>query len=256
MLERDSFYTAYKQIFLLGIYISGLFLIYTTVSYNADSIAFPSPSKIIEAFFESAFKGFLWTDLKISVVRITVGWVIAIVLGTLLGILVGYYTLLKPVDYINDFFRYLPVPAFVPLALVWFGIGETTKVFLIFLGTVVQVISMVANEIRKFPPEYIEVGYSIGMDRHRILLKIILPGVSPSLWDIYRITLGWAWTYLLIGEVVAANEGLGFRLVKSQRFLQIDTIYAYIIVIGIIGIISDGVFRILKPFMFPYLQRR
>ncbi|WPM31274.1 ABC transporter permease subunit [Hydrogenobacter sp. T-2] len=229
---------------------------YSIVSYNTESIAFPSTLKILEALLDSAVKGFLWTDLKISVIRITLGWAVAIVLGTILGILVGYYTLLKPIDYINDFFRYLPVPAFVPLTLVWFGIGETSKIFLIFLGTVVQVISMVSSEIRRFPVEYMEVGYSIGMNRHKILLSIIFPGILPGLWDIYRITLGWAWTYLLIGEVVAANEGLGFRLVKSQRFLQIDTIYAYILIIGTIGILSDGVFRILKFYMFPYLQRR
>lgn len=246
----------YRQLLLLSAYLSGLLLVYSIVFYNTESIAFPSILKILEALFDSAVKGFLWTDLKISVIRITLGWIVAIVLGTVLGILVGYYTHLKPIDYINDFFRYLPVPAFVPLTLVWFGIGETSKIFLIFLGTVVQVISMVASEIRRFPVEYIEVGYSIGMNRHKILLSIIIPGILPGLWDIYRITLGWAWTYLLVGEVVAANEGLGFRLVKSQRFLQIDTIYAYILIIGTIGILSDGVFRILKFYMFPYLQRR
>ncbi|MCX8164452.1 MAG: ABC transporter permease subunit [Aquificaceae bacterium] len=183
------------------------------------------------------------------------GWLLAIVVGTTLGILAGYYTLYKPLDYINDFLRYLPVPAFVPLVLVWFGIGELSKIFLIFLGVFVQVITMVSSEIRNFPKEYKEVGLSIGMNKHRILINIILDGIKPNLWEIYRINLGWAWTYLLIGEVVAANEGLGYRLMKSQRFLQMDVIYAYLIIIGLIGLFSDGVFRALKPYLFPYTRR-
>ncbi|ADC89345.1 binding-protein-dependent transport systems inner membrane component [Thermocrinis albus DSM 14484] len=251
MLQRDN----YVILFLLFIYVGLIFMLWSISSKMIESPLFPSLIDIYKALLNAFEEGFLFSDLKTSIIRITIGWLIAILTGTIIGILVSYYRWFTPLDYINDFFRYLPVPAFLPLTLMWFGIGETSKIFLIFLGVFVQVIAMVANEIRNFPYEYIEVGRSLGMNRHQILYHIILEGIKPNLWDIYRINLGWAWTYLLVGEVAAANEGLGYRLIKSQRFLQMDMIYAYLIVIGLIGLLSDSFFRVSKPLIFKHLRR-
>ncbi len=254
MLQRDSYIHTYKSIILLFVYTGILLFSWNILSKVEDSLIIPHPLDVYKALLETAQEGYLFTDLKISVIRIIVGWLIAILIGTTIGVFVGYYPYLRPMDYINDFFRYLPVPAFLPLTLMWFGIGETSKIFLIFLGVVVQVVAMVANEVRNFPTEYVEMGRSLGMNRNQILLHIILDGIKPRLWDIYRINLGWAWTYLLVGEVAASNEGLGYRLIKSQRFLQIDIIYAYLIIIGLIGLLSDSFFRIIKPYIFRYLR--
>jgi len=254
MLRKDNYLFFYKSLLLLSIYIGFILLSWDVLSRIGNNFLLPHPVDVYKALLKATQEGFLFSDLKISIIRITTGWFIAILIGTILGILVSYYRWLVPIDYINDFFRYLPVPAFLPITLMWFGIGETSKIFLIFLGVFVQVIAMVSNEIRNFPTEYIEVGRSLGMSRHQILFHIILEGIKPNLWDIYRINLGWAWTYLLVGEVAAANEGIGYRLIKSQRFLQIDTIYAYLIVIGLIGLLSDAFFKVSKPFLFKYLR--
>lgn len=249
-----NFLKFYKY-FLLGfIYFSIFVIIWKILSLFVSPIALPSPYNTFLSFKLSWMDGYFLKDFTVSVIRVLIGWAIAVIVGTILGILIGYYKYFKFLEPINDFFRYLPVPAFTPLTLTWFGIGELSKIFLIFLGTIVQILVMVSDEIRRFPGGYIEVGKLFGYSRNDILFEIILRGIRPNLFDIYRVTLGWAWTYLIVGELVAANEGLGFRILKAQRFLQTDLIFSYLFIIGLIGLFSDFLFKSIKPRLFKYLQ--
>src|SRR6185369_17404693 len=106
-----------------------------------------------------------------------------------------------------------------PLMMVLFGIGEMPKVMLIFVGTFFQLVLMVADEIRRVPYDLIQVGYTLGATRGEILAKILWPAALPGVFDALRLCNGWAWTYLVVAELVAANEGLGYRILKFSRFL-------------------------------------
>ena len=154
-----------------------------------------------------------------------------------------------------DFIRYMPAVAFVPLMMLWCGIGELSKVSIIFIGTFFQMVLMFADDVRKVPMQQIEAAQTMGGTRWEILCKVIFPSAAPALLTTCRITLGWAWTYLVVAELVAANSGLGYAVLKAQRFLQTDKIFAGLIVIGLLGLLQDQLLRALHQFLFPYLKR-
>ncbi|RZI78926.1 MAG: ABC transporter permease subunit, partial [Rubrivivax sp.] len=152
--------------------------------------------------------------------------------------------------------RYMPAVAFVPLVMVWVGIDEGAKIAIIFIGTFFQMVLMVAEDVRRVPLPQIEAAQTMGATRIEILEKVIVPSVKPALLDTLRITMGWAWTYLVVAELVAANSGLGYAILKAQRFLQTDKIFAGILLIGLIGLVIDQVFRFAHRKAFPWLHAR
>ena len=115
---------------------------------------------------------------------------------------------------------------------------------------------MFADDVRKVPMQQIEAAQTMGGTRREILYKVIFPSAAPALLTTCRITLGWAWTYLVVAEIVAANSGLGYAVLKAQRFLQTDKIFAGLIVIGFLGLIQDQLLRALHHALFPYLRRQ
>jgi len=115
---------------------------------------------------------------------------------------------------------------------------------------------MVAEDVRRVPMAQIEAAQTMGATRIEIIEKVIIPSAKPALLDTLRITMGCAWTYLVVAELVAANSGLGYSIVKAQRFLQTDKIFAGIILIGVIGLATDQAFRLVHRLAFPYLHVR
>jgi NitT/TauT family transport system permease protein len=154
------------------------------------------------------------------------------------------------------FLRYLPVPAFIPLLMLYTGIGETPKILVIFIGTVVQQTVMVADIARQAPGELIRAAFALGATRAEVFTKVIWPAALPGIVDVMRMNLGFAWTYLVVAELVAANEGLGFRILKSQRFMQTDTIFLYLFVIGMLGLLTDMLFKLLQRRAFSWAEQR
>jgi NitT/TauT family transport system permease protein len=152
-----------------------------------------------------------------------------------------------------DFIRYLPVPALVPLSIIWFGIGETTKIFLLWLGTFFQLVLMVADSTRRVPVEYIETALTLGAKPRALLTDVSFRAMLPELVDSLRITLGWCWTYLIIAEIVAADSGLGFMIWTARRFVKTPEVMAGVIAIGIIGLATDQLLRVAHRRWFRYL---
>jgi len=161
--------------------------------------------------------------------------------------------LLEP---LTDFIRYMPAVAFIPLVMLWVGIDEGAKVAIIFIGTFFQMVLMVAEDVRRVPMAQIEAAQTMGATRREVVEKVILPSAKPALLDTLRVTMGWAWTYLVVAELVAANSGLGFAILKAQRFLQTDKIFAGILLIGLIGLAIDQLFRLLHRKAFPWMHTR
>ncbi|HTW37733.1 MAG TPA: ABC transporter permease [Steroidobacteraceae bacterium] len=196
-------------------------------------------------------------DVRISCYRVIVGWALSAVIALPIALLIGTYrfvqALLEP---LTDFIRYMPAVAFIPLVMLWIGIDEGAKIAIIFIGTFFQMVLMMAEDVRRVPMAQIEAAQTMGATRLEIIAKVIVPSAKPALLDTLRITMGWAWTYLVVAELVAANSGLGYAIIKAQRFLQTDKIFAGIILIGTIGLAMDQGFRLIHRVAFPWLYKR
>lgn len=199
----------------------------------------------------------LLQDAGISIYRVTAGWLLSAVIAMPIGLLIGTFrpvqALLEP---LTDFIRYMPAVAFIPLVMLWIGIDESSKIAIIFIGTFFQMILMVAEDVRRVPVAQVEAAQTMGANRRELMELVLLQSAKPALLDTLRITMGWAWTYLVVAELVAANSGLGYAILKAQRFLQTDKIFGGIIIIGLIGLVTDQLFRFAHRKAFPWMYRK
>lgn len=228
-----------------------------TATNLVQPLFLPSPGAVVAKLAEQAGNGELWSDMGVSTYRVMVGYVISTVLAIPLGLMCGSLpraeALIEP---IMDFIRYMPVVAFVPLTILWVGTDDIQKFLIIFLGTFFQQVLMVADAVRRVPVSFQNLGATLGLTPGQIRLKIVFPSALPRIWDTLRITLGWAWTWLVVAELVAATEGIGYRITQAQRFLETDLIIGYVIVLGILGLVLDQIMRALGRRFFRYLKGR
>ncbi|WP_078201390.1 ABC transporter permease [Cupriavidus necator] len=226
-------------------------------SGSVDPVFLPGPLQVLERLRGWLVDEDLAGDIAISTLRVVAGWALSAVLALPLGLAIGSFrgvqSLLEP---LTDFIRYMPAVAFVPLVMVWVGIDEGAKIAIIFIGTFFQMVLMVAEDVRRVPMAQIEAAQTMGATRGEIVQKVIIPAAKPALLDTLRVTMGWAWTYLVVAELVAASSGLGFSILKAQRFLQTDKIFAGILLIGLIGLAIDQLMRRAHRRAFPYLHAR
>lgn len=219
-----------------------------------DPVFLPAPLQVLAKTWTWATELGLLDDMGISIYRVVTGFLLSAVIALPLGLFIGSYravqALLEP---LTDFIRYMPAVAFIPLVMLWVGIGEGSKIAIIFIGTFFQMVLMVAEDVRRVPAAQVEAAQTMGANRSELIEKVIFPSAKPALLDTLRITMGWAWTYLVVAELVAANSGLGYAILRAQRFLQTDTIFAGIIVIGLIGLVTDQLFRLAHRRAFPWL---
>lgn len=245
-------------------YISGTILSFTCILFlwyllSANSIVdktfLPLPTDVVSNFIGSIKDYSLITNMEISIFRISVGFLLAAVIGVPLGILVGSFKIIESVvQPFTEFARYMPVPAFVPLIMVWVGIGEEAKIAVIFIGTLFQLVLMAADNVRSVPDDILNAAYTLGASKRQVLLKILIPHMMPKLMDTLRLMIGWAWTYLVVAELVAANSGLGYSILKAQRFLKTDAIFSGLLVIGLLGLITDRLFALLNKSIFSWAE--
>lgn len=144
----------------------------------------------------------------------------------------------------------MPASAFIPLVLLWIGIGDSAKVSIIFIGVFFQIIVMVADAVRNVPQDYVEAMYTMGAEQSEVITLVILRGAAPDILNVLRVNMGWAWTYLVVAEMVAANRGLGFAIMQAQRFMDTPRIFVGVFIIGVLGVIFDLIFRILYRLLF------
>ncbi len=169
------------------------------------------------------------------------GGILAIPLGILMGAFSSIRSLTEP---IIGVVRYMPAPAFIPLLVIYLGIDETSKIMLILIGTIFFNTLMIMDAVKFIPRELIEVTYTLGGLRKQILLQVITPYVIPNIIDSFRINMAAALNLVVVAELIAADNGLGKRILLAQKFLKTDEIFAYIIVLGIIGFALDLSFRL------------
>lgn len=222
-----------------------------------DKVFMPSPMDVVVRVYHWFLDDNLMDDAWISIYRVTVGFLLSAVIAVPLGIMIGTYRPIQALfEPLTDFIRYMPAVAFIPLVMLWVGIDEGSKIAIIWIGTFFQMVLMVAEDVRRVPLAQIEAAQTMGAKGEEIITLVIFQSAKPALLDTMRITMGWAWTYLVVAEMVAANSGLGYAILKAQRFLQTDKIFAGIILIGLIGLIIDQLFRLAHRKRFPWLYNK
>ncbi|WP_244735201.1 ABC transporter permease [Mesorhizobium sp. 113-3-9] len=214
-------------------------------------IFLPSPGSVATQIAKLATDGTLWIDLTASAYRISIGFLIASALSIPIGVLIGSFRSWEAgIEPLVDFIRYMPVVAFVPLSILWAGTGDTQKFLIIFIGTFFQQVLMIMDNVKRVPADFIGLGRTLGLPDRKILTRIVVPSALPGIWDTLRISLGWAWTWLVLAELVAATSGLGYRITVSQRYFQTNTIIGYILLLGVLGLITDQVMKALEKVLF------
>ena len=158
-------------------------------------------------------------------------------------------------DPIISFLRYIPVSAFVPLFILWFGIGELQKVLLIFAGVAPYLTILIFDVVANTKKEYAEAAYTLGASRNDITFRVVAPQSLPGIWDAMRLMMGAAWTFVILAEIKAATSGLGYLIMTSQRFLQTSNVIAAIFIIGILGLLTDLLFKFTRKKFFPWAEK-
>jgi NitT/TauT family transport system permease protein len=183
-------------------------------------------------------------DIAMTVWRVVGGFVLAALLAVPLGVAMGAY---KPVEAFFEpfvsFARYLPASAFIPLLILWAGIGEAQKLALIFIGAFFQLVLMIAISVGNTRRDLVEAAYTLGASDWGIVKRVLIPAAAPDIAETLRLVLGWAWTYVIVAELIGASNGIGHMITDSQALLATDQIIFGIITIGVIGLVSDVAFK-------------
>jgi NitT/TauT family transport system permease protein len=212
-----------------------------------------NPLTMLEEGWELLIKhGFLF-DIGMTIWRVVGGFVLAAIIAVPLGVLMGAY---KPIEAFLEpfvsFARYLPASAFIPLLILWAGIGELQKLLVIFIGAVFQIILMIAVNVGNTRSDLVEAAYTLGASDNGIIRRVLLPSSAPEIAEILRLVLGWAWTYVIVAELIGSSSGIGHMITDSQALLNTGQIIFGIIVIGLIGLVSDFLFKAFNGWLFPW----
>ncbi len=226
----------------------------------ANPIYLPAPHQVAKAFYTAFTKPpeqkdmpWLHESLWHSITIIFWGFVLSSVVGVPLGVLSGASsTMSRLSEPFIEFFRYLPAPAFGALAVAVLGIYDSPKIAIIVIGTLFQQILIVANTTRKLDPTIVEAALTLGTSRLRLLTHVIVPGILPDLYRDQRILLGWAWTYLIVAELIGTSSGITLFITQQARYQHFDNVYAAIMMIGIIGFGTDILLGRLGRRLFPW----
>jgi NitT/TauT family transport system permease protein len=236
-----------------------LFLaVWSVLSYGGivNPLFLPTPTAVFASAVDLFAHGDLLSDIGISFSRVLVGFLVAAIIGIPLGILMGSLKIMEGAfEPIIGFIRYMPASAFIPLLILWIGLGEPEKMSVIFLGTFFQLTLMIMDVTKNVQNELIEVSYTLGAKKNQVFTKVILPASLPGIVDTLRITFGWAWTYLVVAEIVGASSGLGYMIMQASRFLQPDKIIVGILTIGLLGLLTDMVFKAIYRASFSWMRK-
>jgi NitT/TauT family transport system permease protein len=230
------------------------------VGTPANPVYLPSPGDVITAFYTSFTtppmdQNGLWLHQSLwqSIQTIFWGFVISSIIGVPLGILCGAHSgMARLVEPFVEFFRYLPAPAFGTLAVAVLGIYAGPKIAIIVIGTLFQQILIIANTTRKADYSLVEAALTLGTKNLRLLTRVVIPSVLPDLYRDQRVLLGWAWTYLIVAELVGATSGISLFITQQSRYQHFANVYAAIAMIGILGLGTDLVLSALGRKLFPW----
>lgn len=213
-------------------------------------IFIPSPADVWNGFQETILRGYHGKSLVyhclVSLARVLLGWVAACIVAIPLGLAMGLSSKIRAIfDYIIEFYRPLPPLAYYTLLVLWFGIGEFSKVLLLFLAAIPPLTIGAVEGVKDVPTSVIQAARSLGANSRQVFFKIILPATTPAIITSMRISLGFTYTVLVAAEIVAATEGIGWMVWDASKFMRSDIIFVGIITMGVTGIALDACLRFL-----------
>jgi NitT/TauT family transport system permease protein len=226
----------------------------------ANPIYLPAPHEVAKALYsgfttapEQRDGKWLHESLWHSIQIIFWGFFISSLIGVPIGILCGTYSAVSRLNEpFIEFFRYLPAPAFGALAVAILGIYDGPKIAIIVIGTLFQQILIIANTTRKLDYSLLEAALTLGTSKFKLMMHVIIPGILPELYRDQRILLGWAWTYLIVAELIGTSSGITWFITQQARYQHFDNVYAAIIIIGVIGLGGDLILGWLGKHLFPW----
>jgi NitT/TauT family transport system permease protein len=233
-------------------------LIWSGLSYGGvvSSTFLPSPTAVLAAGWKLWQEGTLMGDIWISSVRVLAGFFAAALIGVPIGVAMGTFHSMEGLfSPIVGTVRYMPITAFVPLIVIWVGLGEDAKIIMIFLGIILYNAIMIADAVKFIPSELLDVAYTLGANRRDVLFKVIFPATLPSVLDTLRVNIAGAWNFLVFAELISAQSGLGFRIIQAQRYLQTDKVLFCIVVIGLIGLLTDYLLKRVAIALTPWSEQ-
>jgi NitT/TauT family transport system permease protein len=235
--------------------LSTLLVVWSVLAYAGlvDPLFLPAPSAVLASLADLAMKGSLWQHVAASCGVVMAGFVLASVIAVPIGIVTGSFALVRAfVEPVVNFMRYIPVSAMIPLLILWIGIGFEARMAVIFMGAFFQQIILVSDVSAQVSRDLVDASYTLGAGRRQVVFRVLVPATLPGVLDALRVTLGWAWTYVVLAELVAASEGLGFMILNSMRGLFTDRIFVGMLVIGLLGLTTDQAFKYLHRWLLPW----
>lgn len=223
----------------------------------APAFLFPAPQRVAVALYDLVVNEDFIVDIGVSVYRILASFAIACAVAVPLGILMGSFRRVEAfLNPLVSAWRYLPAPSFIPLIVMWVGTGDKAKLTLLFIGIIWFLITLIMDHTKSVSRDFVDTSRTLGASRFQILLTVIVPAVMPNLFVTMRQMMAAAWTYLVIAEIIAATTGIGAMMMRAKKFLHVDQIMAGIVVIGILGLLFDFLFRFAHRRLFHYEEHR
>jgi NitT/TauT family transport system permease protein len=222
-----------------------LFAIWHIASvYLLNSILFPAPARVIAKAIELAQEGTLWENASVSLQRIALGFVFGSLIGIPIGMAIGSFAIVRRIlEPYTEFLRFIPATALITVAVIWFGIGEGSKVFLIIYTTVFIVIINTSAGVSAVAPNKIRAARSLGASRAQVFWYVALPATVPYILTGMRLAMGNSFVTIIAAELVAANLGLGKMIWDARLYMLVDQIFVALLVLGLLGFTADRLFR-------------
>jgi NitT/TauT family transport system permease protein/sulfonate transport system permease protein len=209
----------------------------------------PSPLEAVKAGAQLILTGALLSDVLVSVLRVLVGFAVAAIVGVGLGGVLGLFpNHIGAVRGLIDLFRPIPPIAWIPLTILWFGIGNSSAVFIVFLGAFFPIFVNTLDGVLNVRMSYVNTALCLGASRFLLLTDVLLPAALPQILTGLRLGLGFAWTCVIAAELVGAQSGLGYMIQLNRLLLQMENVVAGMIAIGIIGLVMNKIFYLLENY--------
>jgi NitT/TauT family transport system permease protein len=215
----------------------------------------PSPTEVIRGLLQLFLQYDLWSAIVVSSRRILLSFLLATAVALSLGVLMGAF------EPINRFFepivaplRYMPISGFIGILILWFGIFEKEKVAFLFLGVFVYLLPVVVTAIRAVPEELVQTSLTLGASRWQVLRTVLLPAALPEIFDSFRVMNAISWTYIILAELVNARDGLGYIIELGRTHQKMSWMFAGLLVIGCIGLLTDFLIRLISSLLFRWRE--
>lgn len=220
---------------------------------NFNEALFPAPIHALEALIQMITDGSIFVNIGASLYRFALGYISAVVVAVLLGLLLGWFPgIFKYINPIVQILRPISPMAWMPFIVLWAGIGDTPAIVIIFIAAFFPVLLSTVSAVANIDPIYLKVSKNFGIKQPQILWKVILPAAFPQIANSIHLALGTAWVFLVAGEMVGSQSGLGYLIIDCRNNLRADMLLATIVVIGVIGLILDTLLKKLENYILRF----